>query len=236
MELKVLIRTRGSRVLARAGCLALAGVLVFGTGCKPERKSPREEFVPQEEAPASDEAAKEEVEVPFNIGDVEQAIDFEADLDAEAVSANVKAEKVTDLMNRVKIMNVTVSPPYPEHLVIRYTLNCRQAFAERPVVVRGKIADGERELAAFAVFLGENSRSNEFEQEVDVLEGLDEVPETVGLMVTGEAILLPAGSDEASVDPKTATGDERSEALYSTFVRVDFEGAGDTAADGGSGA
>jgi hypothetical protein len=188
--------------------------------CKPPPLDVEPEDAPPESALPSDELA---AEPELNIGDVEQGIDVEASLAPESKSAQIVATQLTDKMGRVKILRLEVSPPYPRELWLDYKVNARRNFVERPAVLRGRmLADGKRELASFALVLGSKATRNTFSTRINALEGVEAMPETLGIHVEAEALLLPEGTDEATIDPATASSDETSGAVYQTAVRINF--------------
>lgn len=203
--------------LTRLG-MALALAMACGACGPPERNR---DLAPVEETQT--EVPPAPVPTELNIGDVEQQIDIEAALAPESSSGHIKEDPVIEKSGRIKILTITMSPPHPQKLLIRYTINSRQAWDTRPVVLRGRLlVDREREIASLATVLGADAQRNSFELVVDVLQGLDRVPETLGVTFSGEALLMPRDTDVATIDPKTAESSERSGALYATVVRVNF--------------
>ena len=169
-----------------------------------------------------------------NEGDVEQTVGIEAQLHPDSASDSITLQESRDALERQRLLTVDVSPPFPDHLWLTYTIKCREVFADRPVALRFRIVAqtgrgeqrAEREVGTFAAVLDANARNNGFEGKVDVLEGAESVPETMLVKVLAEAHLMPDGTDETTVDPRTATGEgpaDTTTALpYLAPVRVNF--------------
>ncbi|MCK5642982.1 MAG: hypothetical protein KAJ19_19400, partial [Gammaproteobacteria bacterium] len=59
---------------------------------------------------------------------------------------------------------------------------------------------------------------------IDLLADLEELPTTMLVIAEAEALLMPAGTDAAKLDPRTAETDESNTAtLFSNPIRVNFE-------------
>ncbi|MBN2309449.1 MAG: hypothetical protein JXR94_10790 [Candidatus Hydrogenedentes bacterium] len=208
--------------------LILALLVALGA-CKPPPPVPKTDR-PDGGAGAEGEAPPV---VELNIGDVEQGIDIQARLAPESASATITAEELGNKRDQVMLLTLKVSPPYPEELWVEYRVNAKRAFAERPVALRARVlVEREREIGSFSLVLGADARKNGFAKKIDILSGLEAIPETMEVIVSAEAFMMPAGTDEETLDPETAVSDESSKAIYQTAVRVNFEPEAAAAAEG----
>lgn len=197
---------------------AAAAVLLASCGQEPED----EEITPEALKPAVAAPEPEEV-IPLNIGDVEQTIELRADIAPESQADNIAVERMESDMKRLKVLTLDVSPPYPEKLLLNYTAKSKQGWEENPVAVRAKVLlDREEVIDSFSLVLDGDAQRNTFMKQVDVMAALDGIPETAGITLDPTAVLMPEGTDPASVDPETADSEERSGAIYHTAVRINF--------------
>ena len=198
--------------------------------CGPPERKPRVSPTPDEPETTYPQLPED---APFNIGDVEQqCIHIEADLAPQSASPSIVVEKSEDRLKVLKIVTIDVSPPYPEELWLTYRVKSKKDLADHPVALRAKVIADDREVGSFSLVLAEGAMKNTFEKQVNVLEGLDAVPESIGVRVAPLAVLFPEGTDPATIDPETAETDEMSEAIYFAFVRVNFLPEADAASSG----
>ena len=161
--------------------------------------------------------------LPFNIGDVEQqCLSIEASLAPQSVSPSIEVTEERDRLDILKIVKIDVTPPYPKELWLSYQVKSKKDLADHPVVLRAEVLADDRGVGSFALLLAEGAKKNTFEKQVNVLEGLDSVPKSIGVRVAPVAVLFPEGTDPATIDPETAETDEMSEAIYFAFVRINF--------------
>jgi len=101
-------------------------------------------------------------------------------------------------------------------------------FGSRPVALRGSVLRDKEPMEAFATVVGDFSQADNpagpaRELQVDVLAGLATPPSTMLVHMQLEALLMPLGSNAATVDPKSAVVDaESTTTLLSNPVRIDF--------------
>ncbi len=162
----------------------------------------------------------------IDIGDVEQAFRIIGVLSTLSESENIVENQLLDGRERVRAVNIEVNPPNPDVLWIAIRVSCSREFIERPVVLDTKVlVDGEL-LDSFTVVLSEMAHKNNFQRDVEVLFGRDEIPETMLITMESEALLLPEGTDLTVIDPYTVTEGERTKAIAHTPVRIDFTAPG----------
>lgn len=162
----------------------------------------------------------------LNIGDIEQTIHFNIELDEAFQTDSVTVEKKEDTMHRVRLVTVNVRPPYPETLPFNTLLRCRQPVSDPPVVLRGGFTlNGEKRIRNVAMVLWHEKERYVVLDPLDVVEFVGEpIPDSVLLTLDVEALLMPEGTDGDSLDPleATVTPERSSTAITATAVRVNF--------------
>lgn len=174
----------------------------------------------------------------LDIGDVEQTTALNITLSDRSTASNVQVEQMLESkLDRVALLTITVTPPYPEQLWLSPMLKTREGFDENPVVWRGEfVRDGEVVIDEFALLLNERFHKEYPLPDFDALAGLDTVPGSMLIEVRPEAMLFPPDTDAATIDPDTANLDDPARratygALYTTTVRIAFEGEPAATAD-----
>jgi hypothetical protein len=163
----------------------------------------------------------------FDLGDAETSLRLEAKVGAASANPSVKVDDTLDFRKKLVMTTADVTPPAPKEFWVTFILQSSSAFKEAPVVVRGKILRDDSEIGAFATVLGADAMKTPFKQDVDALAGLAAAPNTMLVHAEAEVILLPEGTDPATVDPKTAPGTpDTTGSVLSTPMRVNFGGAG----------
>jgi len=163
----------------------------------------------------------------FDLGDAETSLKLEAKVGAASANPSVKVDETLDYRQKLVMTTVDVTPPAPKEFWVTFILQSSSAFKEAPVVVRGKVFRNDSEVGAFAAVLGADATKKPFEQNVDALAGLSTAPNTMLVHAEAEVILLPEGTDPATVDPKTVTGTpDATGSVLSNPMRVNFGGAG----------
>lgn len=178
-------------------------------------------------------AAVEPAEVHrIDIGDVEAGVRVEGLLAPESAAPNIAVKNLTGKNEIVAMSTVTVSGMPPPELWFAFTVKSAAAFPDRPAVVQFTVYrdDGTAETAigSFAAVLGADanlpvaSATNTFR--VNALEGLGSQPKSLLLHTRGRLLLLPTGTDPATVDAQRATAAplDTSEALQVNPVRIEF--------------
>jgi len=219
--------------------MALFAVAALVAGCSAEK------FVtPEEKANMTTVMEKgSPVHDVLTIGDVEGNTTVEANIPQELRGVNLKVEELSTRSREVVTMaTATVKPPYPESLEVRVVIHCKKQFRERPVAVRGtvyrELDNADREaVGTFQTVLGSNAvRYQEkdwlteppLQFSADALAGLDTAPETMLVYAEVEVVLTAEGTDEATLDPATATPPIPADAsvMSSNPLRINFEGVG----------
>lgn len=162
----------------------------------------------------------------INIGDVEQAIRIVGILSDLSKSENIVENVIKDTRKRTRVVNIEVNPPNPDALWIGIRVDCTREFLERPVVLDTKILVDGKLMDSFTIVLSERANKNMFQQDVDVLFGRDDIPETMLITMESEALLLPEGTDLTVIDPYSVTEGQRTKAIAHTPVRIDFTAPG----------
>lgn len=162
---------------------------------------------------------------PVNIGDVEQAVQIQVTLATEPLPPNYVQELMMDPRKDLNLARVTVSPPLPDALPVKVAITSRRGFPTTPVVLRLKAYADEREVGSYTAVLGKEADQNNLIWTVDPLAGVPGLPDSLLVLVKGEALLMPEGTDPATVDPATATvpPERHTSTVLSNPLRVTFE-------------
>jgi hypothetical protein len=118
---------------------------------------------------------------------------------------------------------VTVKPPYPKELWVTFNLKAVQDFKDTPVVLRTKILADKQEIDSFSKVVAEQVMTAAPVHSTNVLAKLDTPPKTMLVYAQAEALLMPEGTDAATIDPATLTAVAgRQGTVISNPVRIDF--------------
>lgn len=217
--------------------LVLAACVLLPAGCSQGGEPPSAEPKRADAPPAAQPQAPEAAPGPavIDIGDVESSIVVKATVPPDGLPPQVTVEEMETARGRLALCTVTVRPPYPASLTLRMTLEPQRGFAERPVVLRGAVHRDDAPLSpALETVVGAGGSAvpaapvaaRPQQVEVDLMQGLSPVPDTMLVVGKLDAFLMDAGAPEAGLDPATATSASRT-VLQSNPVRVNFvrEGA-----------
>jgi len=181
--------------------------------------------------PAADSAPAELPTIEaLDIGDAEFHISVEVVPEEAELGDNIKIERLEDDQGKLMLVNVTVNPPVPETLPIRFTLRSTEAFGGSPVAVEGVALRDDVEIGAFDAVVGaqgtwlpRRSGQDPAIWVYDVLEGLDEIPESMLVNARLALKLTDPGTDEAAIDPKTVEVAEGNRPIeFTNPVRINF--------------
>lgn len=169
---------------------------------------------------------------PLDIGDVDSGIFIQGILDPKSESETVTAEYIETLRDTLSLTTITVREPFPEQVLVRFELKAKRNFEGRPVVIRARAYRGDNEVIGeeYACIMGSDARNPvrgpdnvpfTHAYTVNVLEGLDAIPETMLVHGRADAWLMPEGTVETLIDPKSATSPDEVP-LIGNPVRVNF--------------
>jgi hypothetical protein len=197
---------------ARAALMALA--LLAACDAKP-RQAP----LPKAAAPAESGTRSDKVD----IGTVEQSVTIELSIAEVDLPQGVALEELRTPRRELTMVTASVPAPAPSQLIVSATVRSSTAFIQRPVAGRATIYREQglggpgttpEPLGTFNFVLGRYANVTQLpdgtprrlpETQVDAFAGLQTPPDTMLLYAKAELIYLPEGTDEASVDPATAT-------------------------------
>lgn len=214
--------------------LLLTTALIFA-GCGGSESAPAPET--REAAATVDRAAALPAKAK-TIGDLEAEVDFELTLDEETAPPGVTMESLRSQRKKLNMVTVTVPGARPDALWLSIDLGTRLSFPERPVVASGRLIrdleNGQEEtLFTFETIFDENASRSARREEGDyppqhfraeVLQGLEEMPETMLVYAEMDVVITPRNVDPAGVDPAADKGDpEERGTLVSNPLRVNFE-------------
>ena len=158
----------------------------------------------------------------INIGDVEATVRILGTLAPESEAPNITVQTYEHALV-VDLATITVSPPFPDELKVLFTTRGLRSFGVTPVAVRAKVFVDKKEVYSYALKFGLRAEYERPEEVVDVLAGLETIPDTMLVHVEAEAVLMPEGTNEVSLDPLTATASiERRTTIRSNPVRINF--------------
>ena len=214
-----------------------AGFVLAGCGGQ-ESAAPTSSAEPAEPAATSTEPA-----VPvagpreLNIGDIEAEVKFEVRLDADVAPAGVTSEELSSQKQKLNLVTVTVEGARPAELWLRIDLSTQLEFPERPVAARGRLireveAGVKETLFTFETIFDDNASARRRREggdfppqnfRAEVMQGLSEMPETMLLYGEMDVVIMPKGTDPATLDPATARHTPESEGLLlSNPVRINY--------------
>lgn len=204
------------KVLGSLAAGAVLPALVLLAACD---SKPRQAPLPNAAAPAEAAATSNKVD----IGTVEQSVSIELTIAEVDLPEGVKLEELRTPRRELTMVTATVPAPVPSQLIVSATVRSTTAFIQRPVAGRATIYREQglggpgatpEPLGTFNFVLGRYANVTQLpdgtprrlpETQVDAFAGLKPPPDTMLLYAKAELIYLPEGTDEASVDPATAT-------------------------------
>ena len=224
---------RGAASLPRKSTLGLiftvaAFVLILAPACSREKADSQEPHAAEMAAhpAAAPESPAPKGPIPINVGDVESGIQVKATIAPENKAANVAVDEMTTARSQMVMCTVTVSPPYPEHLPVTFTVTASRDFLERVVVLQGNGLrdDAPLEPRYSAVVSARTAPEGEKYTRtftVDVMQGLSAAPKTMLVNAKLDALLMPALADLEKLDPATAQSTDKT-VIFSNPVRINF--------------
>jgi hypothetical protein len=169
----------------------------------------------------------------YTVGDVEQTVFVNMTVAQESLAPNVGPNRLEDKQDRIKFLEISVAPPYPESLWLKPVLQSKNDFSTTQAVIRIDIVreqDGEV-LAEFdRVLHARGTHRKEYELEpVDVMQGLENPPEVMVVKVDTEAVLVYEDLAVDEIDPTTYTGERlhTTDFDFGTVARIEFLGQED---------
>lgn len=213
---------------------AIAFVLIFAGCGRDAEKDPSRTAAPAAAGTAAQSATMPS-KPPIDLGDVDSGLTIRAELARGAASSTVSADYVETLRGSLSMATITVEEPFPETLPVSFTLLSQRPFVERPVVVRiHAYRDNDRITEESSAWImgrdarqepvGADGKSRPRTFTVDVMAGLEGVPETMLVHARADAWLMETGTAEDLLDPRTATSAEQV-AIMSNPVRINFKRA-----------
>ena len=167
------------------------------------------------------------VEKNTTIGDVEFAVHFNGTLDDRSKAPNITENTLMNPRKYVDLTTITVKPPYPESLWITFTSSSTKSFRDTPAALRATVYIDDTAVDSFTVIMGADASRQKETYSLDVLQKAGSVPKTALVRVQAEALLLPEGTDPATVDPATMTvSADRKGTVMSNPVRINFVAEG----------
>ncbi len=161
----------------------------------------------------------------LDIGDVEAQVRIAGTLKEEAQTAGVEVNEFTTPKGDLNMTTVTLHPPYPRELPVRFRVVARQDFKTRPVALKGALFRNDAQLTEVSGVLTGRAGAPVFD--IDALQGIDTPPDSLLLHVRLNALLLPEGTDPTTVDPGALEyPPDHTAHLISNPVRINFSQEG----------
>lgn len=149
----------------------------------------------------------------FNVGDAETSIELYLELDPDtALLPNVKEDRILNAKHQLSQSNVTLDAATQKEFWVRIRIRPTKPFVERPVVLRGVLERDGQPIVSFQTVLGKYATEDDPDHpkvfRVNVLDGLAAPPASMLLFARAEVLLMPAGTDEKTIDTANATADQ----------------------------
>lgn len=197
-------------------------LLMVLTGCQ-DLVAPKRDSGSTGSGPSPSGEPQVTADQEVTIGDVEQKVFISTTLEE---GPGFTAQEFVDPRSRVTMVTANVASPAPSHLNIVVRMKAERNFLDTPVVMRGKVVcDAVSEpLATFTRVFGQEAvKMDELVLTTDLMKALTDIPDTTLVTTEIDTLLLPKGTDEATVDPLTATTTpERRTTMLSNPVRINF--------------
>ncbi len=168
---------------------------------------------------------------PIDIGDVDSGVFIRGVLAPESQSETTTVEYIETMRGTLSLTTITVKEPFPAQLFVRFELKSKRNFETQPVVVRARAYRGDNEAVGevYACVLGSTAMQPQGPDNtpfthaytVNVLEGLDAPPETMLVHGRADAWLMPKGTVESLIDPRSAESPDQVP-LMGNPVRINF--------------
>lgn len=164
---------------------------------------------------------------PVDIGDVEAGIRVEVKVAEESEGPNITTDYLIDARQILNMATANVYLPHPEKLLLEMKTISKRSFEDSPVVFRAKVFVGEgknkREIDEFSGVFGAKAAFTNIAHTLDLMEHLDEIPESLLLIVQFDLLLMPKGTAEEGLDPDQLPGEASDSSMnVSNPVRINF--------------
>lgn len=212
---------------------ALVTLSVIICGCNPVPEPTLKKTTAPEDGMPKRDPMQSRLALSKDRGDVEQTLHVEVVLAPESALPNIGVRKTEDSRPRLNLLELNVNPPYPSDLNLIVQGRTSNDFSTSPVVIRMKLYLDDVEVGSLNGVVGKAPFDTIFAQQtVDVWKDKTDLPKSMLVIARGEALLMPEGTDIATIDPATATTTpERIAQLMSNPVRINIRGDDDTASD-----
>jgi len=205
------------------GLIVVLGASLLGGSCR-VRTEPSVPYNKSTTPGAGAGAATATPEKPVDVGDAEAALRITLTI-PKPVPQNLNVEELRDMRGDLNMLTVNVAPPHPQKLDVALTVTSSKPFAERPLLVRVSVLRDGQAIEAQTTTVSDDAQKNPFSYTFDAMKGLTAAPASMLLHAQAEIIMLPAGTDVASIDPATVSGTpETTGSKVSNPLRINFTG------------
>lgn len=187
----------------KAACLLLALIVL---GCSDEKERPEPPpSVFGDNTPLSTPGLET---IEFGIGDVETTIDVVLTVDPETDQTNVTFQEFLTRKKEIAKVEVHVSKPYPDKLLLKLAIRCFDEFPEHAVQVLPHIFVGGKDVLSYGLIFGINAHRERPTFSFDIMEHLEEYPPRV--IVHAETYMnLFMDTDMSDITVETPLADPR---------------------------
>jgi hypothetical protein len=165
----------------------------------------------------------------LSIGDAEQRIFIQAYIDDDNFPEGVTQRSLRDPRDALNLAIVNVPYPYPDELLVTFEYGAKRSFEATPVALRGRFHIDEKTVFSIADVITLDGVNNLIEHVVNIMDYIEEVPESVLIEPEFTIVITQPGTDPASIDPETVTEEplRMSTALITNPMRITFDPAPD---------
>ncbi|HEO71716.1 MAG TPA: hypothetical protein ENN80_10685 [Candidatus Hydrogenedentes bacterium] len=149
-------------------------------------------------------AAKKQESSSTSVTLVEFAVHIKGTLDERSKAANVMCDEMVNARYRVDLATITIEPPYPEELWLRFEVSSSESFENAPVVLRASVKRDNDVLDRFGTVLDRDARVRPYDHSMELMSHIDGAPASVLIYTQAEALIMPEETDPASIDIESA--------------------------------
>lgn len=199
--------------------LVWAMVLLPILGCTPDTGPPEE--TSESEVTETDDTLGI-APIKFGIGDVETSIKMAFSISPDMDLTNVQYEQTLTQHQEIAKVDVRVSKPYPEKMLLTLGFRIINDFTGHAAQVIPHIFLDDKDVPLEGFVLGGNATAESPEFTIDIFEHLDTIPSTI-LVHPELEINLFLDTDESEITPETPPTElTQSVTKLGNPVRIDF--------------
>lgn len=183
-------------------------LVLSAASCNP--KSPKQSFEEGQRAEAAQQgppvSSGASASHEADIGDVETSLEYKAVMPEDFEAANVAVEELVNMKKGLDMVTATIEPPAPSEFWVDFVVESKTSFDKFPVVFRGEVTRNKKRVASYSAILGADAKETPHVFRFNAFEGLTDPPEKMVLHAQAAVIMLPNGTDPATIDPAQVAG------------------------------